>query len=265
MRDEGLLRCAHKKPGAGSLAGRDNRVCISRLHQVAGPVKQILARGLLIAKVARRPAAAAAPACLRRRRGSRRSHSRSGSCSGKPGVNKVCKNIATALSLAAKADQRIRNKTAWTVGLAGVAHAHRARNVILDDATVRRIVEAAYATGDYAFGLFVEMLATTGTRPIQAAQLEVGDLQVDRGRLMMPRSAKGDTASRDRRRERTPVPIPAALAAKLAATAAGRSDDAPLLDRGNSLGGWLDAGGRRRTTIASRSASSSGTSSFPPT
>jgi hypothetical protein len=60
----------------------------------------------------------------------------------------------------------------------------------------------------------------------------------------MPRSAKGDTASRDRRRERTPVPIPAALAAKLAA-AAGRSDDAPLLDRGNGLGGWLGAGGRQ--------------------
>jgi integrase len=88
-------------------------------------------------------------------------------------------------------------------------------------------------------------LATTGTRPIQAARLEVGDLQVDRGRLMMPRSGKGDTASRDRRRERTPVPIPAALAAKLAAAAAGRGDDAPLLDRGNSLGGWLGAGGRQ--------------------
>jgi hypothetical protein len=40
---------------------------------------------------------------------------------GKPGVNKVCKNIAAALALAAKADQRIRNKTAWTVGLAGAS------------------------------------------------------------------------------------------------------------------------------------------------
>ena len=90
----------------------------------------------------------------------------------------------------------------------------------------------------YAFcprlGLFIETLAVFGCRPIQAARLVVGDLQADR--ILMPSSAKG----RGRKRiDRRPLPLPAALAAKLrsrrgrpstrrAAVAAGRRRDLAL-------------------------------------
>ena len=77
----------------------------------------------------------------------------------------------------------------------GLPDAHRARNVILDDETVRRIVKAAHAH-DRALGLMVEVAAVTGARLSQLARLEVGDLQADRLRLMLPRSAKGRVRTR---------------------------------------------------------------------
>src|SRR5262249_60930306 len=87
-----------------------------------------------------------------------------------------------------------------------------ARNVILDDATVRRIVAAAYEY-DRALGLMVEVAAVTGARLSQLARLEVADLQADGGepRLLMPLSAK--RRARNKRHERPPVPTAAALAA----------------------------------------------------
>ena len=50
--------------------------------------------------------------------------------------------------------------------------------VILDDATVRRIVAAAY-NYDRALGVMTEVAATTGARLSQLARLEVADLQSD--------------------------------------------------------------------------------------
>src|SRR5262249_23361722 len=75
-------------------------------------------------------------------------------------------------------------------------------------------------------GLLVEVLAVTGARPVQVARLLVGDLQKDR--LLMPRSAKG----RGRKRiDRRPIPIPPTLAVRLRVTAGDRPADAPLLQR----------------------------------
>jgi hypothetical protein len=59
-------------------------------------------------------------------------------------VNRTKTGLRAALELAAAQDPRIANQRAWKVGLAALPDAHRARNVILDDATVRRIVAAAY-------------------------------------------------------------------------------------------------------------------------
>jgi integrase len=107
--------------------------------------------------------------------------------------------------------------------------AHRARNIILTDAQVLTLIEAAYADGP-AFGLLTETAATTGARPSQLVKLEVGDLQADRSdpRLMMPSSRKGHAGKRI---ERKPVPIPASLAMKLRQAAGGRDAAAPLLLR----------------------------------
>jgi len=147
-------------------------------------------------------------------------------------VNRTKTGLRAALELAAKHDPRIANQRAWKVGLAALPDAHVARNVILDDASVRRIVAAAY-DDDRALGLMVEVAAATGGRLSQLARLEVGDLQADRAepRLLMPLSAKGRT--RNKRHERRPVPITPALAAVLKQEAAGRPSEAPLLVRSN--------------------------------
>src|SRR5262249_46577196 len=83
-------------------------------------------------------------------------------------VNRTKTGLRAALELAAAHDPRITNQRAWKVGLAALLDAHRARNVILNDATVRRIVAAAY-DHDRALGVMTEVAATTGARLSQLA------------------------------------------------------------------------------------------------
>lgn len=90
-------------------------------------------------------------------------------------VVRYCKDVRAALSLAASHDQRIENKDAWEIGLQSLPDAAVARNVILDDAMVSRFVSAAYAH-ERQFGLLIETLALTGSRPSQVARLLVEDL-----------------------------------------------------------------------------------------
>jgi integrase len=150
-------------------------------------------------------------------------------------VNRTKTGLRAALELAAAHDPRIANERAWKVGLAALPDAHRARNVILDDATVRRVVAAAY-DHDRALGLMVEVAAVTGARLSQLTRIEVADLQADgpEPRLLMPLSAKG--RARNKRHERRPVPITGALASVLKQEAAGRASDAPLLTRADGSG-----------------------------
>ena len=147
-------------------------------------------------------------------------------------VNRTKTGLRAALELAAAHDPRIANQRAWKVGLAALPDAHVARNVILDDAAVRRIVAAAYRH-DRAVGLMTEVAAVTGARLSQLARLEVADLQADgpEPRLLMPLSAKG--RARNKRHERRPVPISSSLALTLKQQAAGRPGEAPLLLRPN--------------------------------
>jgi integrase len=147
-------------------------------------------------------------------------------------VNRTKTGLRAALELAAAHDPHITNQRAWKVGLAALPDAHVARNVILTDEEVRRIVVAAY-DHDRALGLMVEVAAVTGARLSQLARLEVADLQADGSepRLLMPLSAKG--RARTKRHERRPVPITPALTAVLKQEAAGRPSDAPLLLRSN--------------------------------
>src|SRR6516162_7656654 len=157
-------------------------------------------------------------------------------------VNRTKTGLRAALELAAAHDPRIANQRAWKVGLAALPDAHIARNVILTDEEVRRIIAAAYER-DRALGVLAEVAAVTGARLSQLARLEVSDLQADGPelRLLMPLSAKG--RRRDKRHERRPVPITAALAALLKREAAGRPSEAPLLLRDN---GQRWGHGRRR-------------------
>ena len=157
-------------------------------------------------------------------------------------INRQATALMAALNHAASLDERITNSKAWKNGLKPLPDAHRARNVILDDGTVRKIVAEAYHFNE-AFGLLIETLATTGARVSQAARLDVADLQSDR--LMMPSSAKGRAA---KRYNRSPLPIPLGLAGRLASAAEGRPEDAPLLVR-PGYGRWISTALRQPFSV----------------
>jgi integrase len=143
-------------------------------------------------------------------------------------VNRTNTCLRAALNIAADQDERITSRRAWEKALAALPGATESRNVILQEPAVRAVIASAYEKISPEFGLLVEAAAVTGARVSQLARLEVQDLQADRAdpRLMVPPSRKG----RGRRSaERRPVPIPAGLAARLAAAARGRAADAPLL------------------------------------
>ena len=141
-------------------------------------------------------------------------------------INRTANSLKAALNLAADHDERITSRRAWQVGLAPLRGAEETRNVILADAVIRTIINAAYEENT-ELGLLVEVAAVTGARTSQIARLDVQDLQDGRidPRLMMPRSRKG----REKKITRRPVPIPPSLAAKLRDSVGGRQLDAPLL------------------------------------
>jgi integrase len=146
-------------------------------------------------------------------------------------VTRMCTVFKAALTHAADCDPSITNRQAWAVGLKGLPDSHRARdNAVLTDGEIRAIVAACWAHSDW-LGLFVEVLAVTGCRPVQAARLLVRDLLTDR--VIMPRSAKGRGVKKIDRR---PFPLPPPLLAKLRAAAEGRPGDAPLLRRSDGEG-----------------------------
>jgi integrase len=140
-------------------------------------------------------------------------------------AGRTARVLKAALSLAAREDHRIANTAAWRDGLRSLPDAESARNIILSDDEVRKVVAAAYEL-DPGFGLWVEVHAVTGARSSQLARLEVRDLQSGAApRLAMPSSKKG----RRRRIERQPVPIPASLARSLRLAAGDRAPHEPLL------------------------------------
>jgi integrase len=140
-------------------------------------------------------------------------------------INRIMKSAKACCNHAAALDQRIRNKDAWTAGLASLRDAERARRAVLDDATVRKIVTQVHAAEGKRLGLFLELMATVGARPVQISRLLCGDLDGDR--VMMPSSLKGRGQKAVRRGS---TPVPPALGQRLAELAAGRCADAPLFE-----------------------------------
>ena len=151
-------------------------------------------------------------------------------------VNRICTALRAALNLASDGDERITRRNAWQVGLKAIEGAgSEPRNVILPEAQVRAIIAMAYQDSD-AFGEYVEVIATTGTRPSQAERLQGEDVQMgSKPRLMMPSSRKGRGVRKIRH---YPVPIPLPLAKRLA----GRSGDLLLRSDDRS---WTNERGRR--------------------
>jgi integrase len=136
-------------------------------------------------------------------------------------VNRLITILKAVLNLAAARDERLSTRP-WEIGLAALPEATTARNVVLPEATIRRLVSAAREQSA-EFGLLVETLALTGARVSQLARCQGRDLVGER--LMIPSSAKGQ----NKRASRVPVPIPAGLADKLRVGAQGRPQSGPLL------------------------------------
>jgi integrase len=161
-------------------------------------------------------------------------------------INRVSRCLFAALELARQHDERIQNRQAWEVGLAGLPDATGARNVVLSDDKVSEFVATAYAHND-KLGLLVDTLAVTGARPSQIVRLRVEDLHDHpvRPKLMMPKSGKGGSKNRaSKKAERYSVPITVQLAARLKAATKGRSSDALLLTQADGST-WGDNPGQR--------------------
>ena len=152
------------------------------------------------------------------------------------GINRLITAMKAALNLAADMDDRITTRRAWEQGLASLRGAEEARNVILPDSDIRRLVAIASQQGA-DFALLVEGLALTGARVSQLGRANIGDLQDGRTdpRIMVPSSAKGRGTKAVLRR---PVPISPDFAARLRSAAEGKASDAPLFPKGN--GRWKD-------------------------
>jgi integrase len=138
-----------------------------------------------------------------------------------PSVNRLATILKAVLNLAASKDERLSTRP-WEIALAALPEATSANNVVLPEATIRQLVQAAREQSP-EFGLLVETLALTGARVSQLARALVRDLMGER--LMIPSSAKGQ----NKRASRTPVPIPATLANAMRVAAAERPQSAPLL------------------------------------
>jgi hypothetical protein len=146
----------------------------------------------------------------------------------KGSVNRIMKVFAAAMELAARGDTRIANRDAWR--LPALTDAVRPRESLLTEAEVVAAVRGSYQYSD-AFGLFIEVCAVTGARPIQVHRLLVCDLKDTPAgpQLMMPSSMKGKGKKKI---ERVARPIPVALARRLRTAAAGLSPtDKLMLDK----------------------------------
>lgn len=147
-------------------------------------------------------------------------------------INRILNDLRAALNAAATRRRRELPAHIFQeikLGTKAVEGANQARRQLLSDDQIRAVIQAAYEVDDAGdFGRLVALVAATGARYSQVAALNVVDLQVDLGRVMIPGSQKGRI-----RVVKPPVPIPLApdVLALLKPVTWGRDDGAPLLER----------------------------------
>lgn len=112
-------------------------------------------------------------------------------------------------------------------GLEALRNAQTARQALLSDSDVRKIIDAAYGV-DPDLGALTLTLAATGARFGQAAKITVADLQPEAGRVMVPTSAKGKGT---KQRRYSAVPVGGDVVERLKRLTVGRSGHEPLLMR----------------------------------
>jgi integrase len=112
-------------------------------------------------------------------------------------------------------------------GLKALPNAQTARQALLSDSDVRKIVDAAYGV-DPDLGALVLVLASTGARFSQAARITVADLQTEAGRVMVPASKKGKGV---KQRRHSAVPLGPDTVERLKRLTIGRGGHEALLTR----------------------------------
>jgi integrase len=143
-------------------------------------------------------------------------------------VDRMVNDAKAALNAYADANWRTLPATLKReiqLGAKGSPNAQRARQALLSDADVRRVVNAAYCVDD-DLGALVLVLASAGARFRQVCQITVGDVQADANRIMTPVSAKGRG---QKQRSEIAVPVGADVIARLKPLLAGRAGHEPLL------------------------------------
>ena len=143
-------------------------------------------------------------------------------------VNRMLSDVRAALNACVDANWRALPATLKReiqIGAKGSPNAQRARQALLSDADVRRVIEAGYGV-DPDLGPLVLVLASTGARFRQVSQITIGDVQADAARIMVRVSAKGRGV---KQRSEIAVPVGADVIARLKPLLAGRAGHEPLL------------------------------------
>jgi integrase len=146
------------------------------------------------------------------------------------GVNRLLNDLRAALNAHVATHWRDLPVTVGKeieAGLKALPNAQTARQALLSDSEVRKLIDVAYGV-DPDLGALTLTLAATGTRFGQAAKITVADLQPEAGRVMVPTSAKGKGT---KQRRYSAVPIGADVVERLKRLTVGRSGHEPLLMR----------------------------------
>ena len=149
------------------------------------------------------------------------------------GINRLLNDLRAALNAHVAAHWRDLPATVGKeieAGLKALPNAGTARQALLNDSDVRRVIDAAYGI-DPDLGALVLVLASTGARFGQAAKITVADLQPEAGRVMVPASAKGRGI---KQRRHSAVPLGADVVERLKRLTIGRGGHEPLLMRWTS-------------------------------
>jgi integrase len=149
------------------------------------------------------------------------------------GVNRLLNDLRAALNAHVAAHWRDLPATIGKeieAGLKALPNAGTARQALLSDIDVRRVIDAAYSV-DPDLGALVLVLASTGARFGQAAKITVADLQPEAGRVMVPASAKGRGI---KQRRHSAVPLGPDTVERLKRLTIGRGGHEPLLMRWTS-------------------------------
>lgn len=152
------------------------------------------------------------------------------------GINRTATAIKAALAHALRQHPDLAAPEAsWKTALSSISGAHRARQVVLNEADIRALIaEAGQIDAD--FHLLCVLAASTGARYGQLVRITVGDVQASNGRVLVPRSGKGRNGQA-KKHLRVAVPVARSALGLLEPLCRGRAATEPLLMRTVTVAG----------------------------